>query len=100
MRKTIIIINGRGGVGKDALISGISRIEFPRRIGVMNVSSIDPVKKLAKEAGWNGTKDERSRKFLSDLKKLCTEYNNLPQKHCEAKVFEFLASDKDVMFTG
>ena len=28
--------------------------------------------------GWNGKKDERSRKLLSDLKDIATEYNDLP----------------------
>ena len=35
----------------------------------MNISSVDKVKEAAKVlAGWNGEKDEKSRKFLSDLK--------------------------------
>lgn len=28
--------------------------------------------------GWNGEKDEKSRKFLSDLKQLATDYNDAP----------------------
>ena len=92
--KKIVIINGRGGVGKDSLIEKAAE----SGLEIMNISSIDPIKSLALEAGWNGIKDEKGRKFLSDLKFLCTGYNNLPQKYCCGKVGEFLRSDDDIMF--
>ena len=39
-------------------------------------SSVDKIKEVAKILGWSGTKDPSSRKFLSDLKDLATNYNN------------------------
>ena len=45
---------------------------------VWNYSSIDKVKTIATQIGWNGGKTEKDRKFLSDLKVLTTEYNDMP----------------------
>lgn len=33
---------------------------------------------IAKSAGWDGGKTEKDRKFLSDLKVLTSEYNDMP----------------------
>lgn len=41
-------------------------------------SSIQPVKEIAERCGWNGTKTEKDRKFLSDLKQLLIDYNDYP----------------------
>ena len=80
MDKNIIIINGSGGCGKDTVISFISEVR-----SVINYSSVDSVKDIAKLIGWNGGKTEKDRKFLSDLKLLTTEYNDMPfncMKNC------------------
>lgn len=74
MKKTIIIINGRGGVGKDTFVSMCQKI----RPDIHNISSIDFVKEFAHEVGWSGQKTEKDRKFLSDLKRLLMEYNASP----------------------
>lgn len=42
--KKIVIINGRGGVGKDALISEMTA-QHRLFLDVLNISSIDPIKK-------------------------------------------------------
>lgn len=38
--------------------------------------------------GWNGEKDERSRKFLSDLKDLATQYSDLSANYIRQKKLE------------
>ncbi|MCR5122259.1 MAG: hypothetical protein K6B74_07555 [Ruminococcus sp.] len=91
--KTVIVINGRGGAGKDTLCDFAAEI-----FRVRNFSSIDPIKELAAQAGWDGVKDDRSRKFLSDLKQLTTEYNDLPTKYLCERVRDFLASDDEILF--
>ena len=35
---------------------------------VINYSSVDEIKRIAKDIGWTGSKTERDRKFLCDLK--------------------------------
>ena len=86
-------MNGKGGVGKDALCDG-ARQAFK----TANVSSIDPIKAIAKQNGWNGEKDLKSRKFLADLKQIFTDYNNLPTKFLVDKTNEFMKSDNEVLF--
>lgn len=93
MRKQIFIINGSGGVGKDALIELIaSCYDFH----IMNFSSVDKVKQIAKIIGWDGGKTERDRKFLSDLKILCSEYNDMPFNSMSDVVKDF-RNNKSIM---
>lgn len=42
------------------------------------LSTVDFVKEIATKCGWDGTKDLKNRKFLSDLKDLFTNWNNVP----------------------
>lgn len=93
MEKTVIVINGAGGVGKDTLC------EFAQKhFKVMNISSITPIKEIAAMCGWNGEKDDKARKFLSDLKALSIEYNDYPTLWATKKYSEFLDSDFEIMF--
>ena len=93
MKKHIIIINGTGGCGKDTFVELVSKYNR-----VLNVSSVDKVKKIAALAGWTGGKEEVDRKFLSDLKRLTTEYNDMSFRDIGAKVSKFRSSDLEVMF--
>ena len=95
MNKKIIIINGSGGVGKDTFVEFCS--EF---VKVKNISSVDKVKEAAQIlAGWNGEKDEKSRKFLADLKQLSIEYNNYPEQYIQSQAEDFENSiDEKIMF--
>ncbi len=92
--KEIVVINGSGGVGKDTFVQFCGEYA-----PIMNISSVDKVKEAAKVlAGWNGEKDEKSRKFLSDLKELGIEYNDAPFKYISNMAEEFKKSDKQIMF--
>ena len=93
MRKFIIIINGTGGCGKDTFVEYVS--EFANAI---NFSSIDKVKEIATYIGWGGQKTEKDRKFLSDLKKLTTEYNDMSFNSIEEAVEKFKTSDSNILF--
>lgn len=75
MNKIIVVINGSGKVGKDTFVHLIRK---HCNDYIMNYSSVNKVKMIAKEAGWNGKKTEKDRKFLSDLKLLTSEYNDMP----------------------
>lgn len=93
MVKEVIVINGKGGVGKDTLCNIISS-----KYNVLNVSAVDPIKAIAKQIGWKGEKDAKSRKMLSDLKRLTIEYNDFPNRYLCEKYDEFLKSDYEIMF--
>lgn len=97
MRKNqIFIINGSGGVGKDAFIEMINLIASNQNIRIGNYSSVAKIKDIAKIIGWNGEKSERDRKFLSDLKLLTTEYNNMPLNDMKRYANNFMnVVDKD-----
>lgn len=92
MEKQIFIINGSAGVGKDTFVDTVERVleNINKDYWVENYSSVTRVKEIAKSCGWNGTKTEKDRKFLSDLKLLLTEYNDLPFKDLGYVVEGFL----------
>lgn len=92
--KLTIIINGRGGVGKDTIVDIVSK-----HFDVVNLSSITPIKEIAKMyGGWAGGKELKDRKFLSDLKALFTAYNELPTKYLKEEYNKFIHSTSDVCF--
>lgn len=45
-----------------------------------NISTVDFVKQIATLCGWDGTKTPENRAFLSNLKDLLTEWNDIPFK--------------------
>ena len=74
----------------DALVEGVGKTTFEakckelvaanstfwydekQRMAVDVISTVDFVKQIARECGWDGVKTPRNRKFLSDLKDLLT----------------------------
>lgn len=68
MKPVVFLINGVGGCGKDTFVSLCSKYTE-----CANLSTIDPIKACARMLGWDGSKDEKSRKFLSDLKDMAEE---------------------------
>lgn len=44
------------------------------------MSTIEYVKTVALQCGWDGKKDDKGRRFLSDLKDALTRYDNIPVK--------------------
>ena len=93
MKKTVIVINGAGGVGKDTLCELAAR-----HFKVKNISSITPIKEIATLCGWSGKKDDKSRKFLADLKQLTVDYNDYPTRWAMGEYESFLRSDEEFMF--
>lgn len=93
MYKQVFIINGSGGVGKDAFVEFVAD-----NFSTMNVSSVDKVKEVARIIGWTGGKTEKDRKFLSDLKLLCTDYNDMPLNSMKEKYEEFISNDSNFLF--
>lgn len=94
MDKQIIIINGQGGVGKDTICDIVKKY-----YGTKIVSSIDAIKAIAIYGGWNGKKDLKGRKLLSDIKLAFSEYNNLPFKRMDHEINIFLKfRDEQILF--
>lgn len=93
MKKTVIVINGKGASGKDTLCNFAAK-----KYQCKNVSSITPIKEIAQQGGWNGQKDKKSRKFLADLKQIFIEYNDLPLKYLLEEYDAFLKGSQEIMF--
>ena len=97
--KTVIIINGKAGVGKDTFVNIFSQLlnsyykgngsgfyykapsgDIPIELEIIpvveNVSSVDGLKDIAtKYFNYdNNNKTDKDRKFLADLKQLTTDY--------------------------
>lgn len=83
----VIVINGMGGVGKSTFISLCHEID-PR---VIETSTVDFVKQIALQAGWDGIKDQKGRRLLSDIKDALERYDDVPNK----KVDDFIKSHPD-----
>ena len=110
--KKVIIINGSGGVGKDAFAKRVieETVKMTKRITPVknenycidpevyyrnnNISTIDCVKDIARMFDWNGEKSEKDRKMLSDLKDLMTIYNDYPFKCITTQIIDWLRYDK------
>lgn len=71
----IFIVNGAPGSGKTTFESKVKTIMGNY---CMILSTVDFVKEVATKCGWDGTKTLENRKFLSDLKRLLTEWNDVP----------------------
>lgn len=98
MDKQIFIINGSGGVGKDTFVEFVSIVlnnNLRRFHTVENFSSVDKVKEIAIDIGWDGGKTEKDRKFLSDLKALSSNYCDMPFQSMVNKVKEFKHEETD-----
>ena len=78
----IIVINGMPRAGKDAFVSLCQK----HLLWCGNFSTVDFVKEIAAKCGWDGTKTPHNRKFLSDLKDLLTEWNDVPFHKIELEI--------------
>lgn len=91
MGKVVVAINGAGGAGKDSFCQAVAG-----RYRVRNVSSIDPIKKLAEQGGW--TYDDKSlagRRLLAELKASFTRYNDLPNRYAVEQYRQFLEDPRE-----
>ncbi len=82
--KKIFIMNGMGGSGKDTFVGLLN--EF---VPTMHISIVDKVKDLARQIGWEGTKTEKDRKFLFDMKEIIDNYNDANYNDVAQKVRDF-----------
>lgn len=95
------MINGVASSGKDLFVELFTKNYKYRTV---NISTIDKVKEIAKNNfGWNGKKNDKSRKFLSELKRLWIEYNNGPFLDVVNTIKEFeynfkIKGEEDIFF--
>lgn len=73
---SVFIVNGAPGVGKSTFEEYVREILGKENCSIF--STVDIVKDIARQVGWDETKTPKNRKFLSDLKDLLTEWNDIP----------------------
>lgn len=86
--KKIYIVNGKPRAGKDTFAELLGK-----HCRVFKYSSVDKVKQIAAKCGWDGGKDDKDRKFLADLKRITTEFNDMSYDDVAEKVAYFLKTD-------
>ena len=94
----IFIMNGKGASGKTTFENMIVEIAQAHDKKIEILSTIDYVKDVAKSFGWNGSKDPKDRKMLSDLKDLLTEWNDLPHKIICEKIKDLMGTNVAAVF--
>lgn len=95
----VVIVNGMPESGKTTM--QIMCREFLKRHGwgCIIKSSVEWVKEIALQCGWNGVKDDKNRKFLSDLKKLLTDWDDAVLKHLVEEIDRYhYTGDNYVIF--
>jgi len=86
----IIIVNGLGESGKSQFVQFCSQAsEELDHTNAFEFSTIDYVKSVAAQLGWDGTKDIRGREFLHDLKMTLEKWNDSPNTEVLKRIEEF-----------
>lgn len=80
----IYVVNGAPGAGKTTFEKTVETLSYNCSI----ISTIDPIKERAFLFGWDGVKDAKGRKLLSDLKRAWVEYGDQPYTWLE-EIFKF-----------
>lgn len=89
MNKQIFILNGTAGAGKDTFANMLNEY-----IPTKHISSITPVKEVAKVLGWSGDKTPEYRSFLCDTKKYLNSKGDFIWNYLDAQVEEFRNDDE------
>lgn len=87
MSKRVVVINGYAESGKDSFVELANQF-----VNLKNYSSVDEIKSFLYHIGWNGEKDNKTRNFICELKKMLTAYNDYPFK-CLKKEYEAFKKD-------
>ena len=83
----VIIINGSAQTGKDQFANFFNKHYDYKSV---NWSTIDKVKKISKRNfGWNGKKTDEARRFLSEMKRIWSEFNNGPFEDMVQKISKY-----------
>ena len=88
----VVIVNGMPGCGKTTFETKCDEICYcgnnlgfstNRPLYIKTISTVDRVKQIARNCGWDGEKNLKNRKFLSDLKTLLVEWDDIPCRDAE-----------------
>lgn len=84
---SVYIVNGAPTAGKTTFETYVKQLMGDPYCKI--ISSIDLVKTIARHCGWSGDKTPESRKFLSDLKRTLTDFDDIPHKSIRKQIKSF-----------
>ena len=100
----VVVVNGAPTSGKTTFEeicfdmcrphNHIKGFTSENNLWVKITSTVEFVKEIAEHCGWDGSKTLKNRKFLSDLKDLLTEWNDIPFKKIK-EVADALATKRN-----
>ena len=90
----LIVINGSSGSGKDEFVSQAIKNSSYK---IYNFSTIDYIKNIMLDMGWNGEKTPETRKIMAELKQIwikinpnnCTNYVELRYNRNKGYSYDF-----------
>lgn len=91
----VVIVNGMPESGKTTAQNICKDILKLLSWDCVIESSVDWVKDIAKYAGWDGTKTDKNRKFLSDLKATLTAWDDAVLRHLVDDVDNYYYTGRD-----
>lgn len=94
----IFIVNGTGGSGKTTVEKMIQNIAEQNNKKILITSTIDFVKSIAAKIGWDGSKEPKDRRFLSDLKDAMTRWNDVPYQRIKEQIIDCKKEDYEAIF--
>lgn len=83
----VYIINGHPNSGKSYFARKC--VEMMGDENAKIFSTVDTTKWIAKSLGWNGTKTDKDRWFLSELKRLTKEWKDFPFQEAKKKIDDY-----------
>jgi cytidylate kinase len=94
--RKVVIINGLPGSGKDTFCELCKHVITTNKKAVFNYSTIDIIKNLAIDLGWEGDKTPKSRDFLARLKQLMVWWDDTPFIYITDRADRIIRSYRDM----
>ena len=89
-RTKVVIINGKPQSGKDTFCKyAQGYCDDDESANTLIISSIDPLKEMLTQLGWDGTKTDKIRDMLMDMKQLWVQNQDGPTMFLFNNILEF-----------
>lgn len=89
-RTKVVIINGKPQSGKDTFCKyAQGYCDDDESANTLIISSVDPLKEMLTQLGWDGTKTDKIRDMLMDMKRLWVQNQDGPTMFLFNNILEF-----------
>ena len=89
-RTKVVIINGKPQSGKDTFCKYVQGYcDDDESANTLIISSVDPLKEMLTQLGWDGTKTDKIRDMLMDMKQLWVQNQDGPTMFLFNNILEF-----------